>query len=271
MKLANVACIALFAALTEQVMHEGTHALAVLLVGANLDAFHFWAVAHSFLEPPDGDLAEGIIASSAALVDILMATIAMIAISQARLPETLRLFLVYFAAFCLFSGFGYLLVDPIIANPESLGDWAKLVMLLGGDWIVRAPIILVGATGIVFGFFWFGRTALLIQLPEYTRRKSGLITCIMPYLVVCTVFSGMSAWHPLGTAGMVTVMMKFWMGYIGMFWGFMIIFVWDDRMAPADRTIPVSDKLSVPVTLMLALCMIGVSAWLNMPIPDGLN
>jgi hypothetical protein len=270
MKLTNVACIALLAALTEQLMHEGTHALAVLLVGANLDAFHFWAVAHSFVHNPGSEIAEAIIAGSAALVDILVAALCLV-ILRTRLAETTRLFVFYFAAFCLFSGFGYLMVDPIIANSESHGDWAKVVMLLGGEWTVRVPIILVGAAGIVFGFFWFGRNALHIQVTGYSRKNTGLATCIMPYLLICSVFSIMSIWHPLGSDGMVAVMMKFWMGYIGFFWGFMIVFVWDSYMPPEDRTFQLSGRLNLPVMLVLCVSLIIVAYWLTLPIPEGLD
>ena len=48
----------------------------------------------------------------------------------------------FFGAYSLFSGFGYLIVDPLLASPDSPADWAKIVMLVGG-WGVRVPIFIV--------------------------------------------------------------------------------------------------------------------------------
>ena len=84
-------------------MHESVHALTAMLVGAKVEVFHFWAVAHRFTSPPADIFAEGMIAASAALVDIVVAALCIIAINRSYLPAALRLFLVYFAAFCLFS------------------------------------------------------------------------------------------------------------------------------------------------------------------------
>jgi hypothetical protein len=263
--------MALLAALVEQIMHEGVHAIAALLVGAKVDAFHFWAVAHSFASPPVNNLAEGVIAASAALVDLTLAALCIALIMRTVLPATLRLFLFYLAAICLFSGFGYLLVDPIFAGPESAGDWAKVVMLLGGEWSVRIPIILVGAAGTIVGFFWFGRNAMLIEIPGRTRNQRGFISCIVPYLLVCTVFSVMALWHPVGIPGTVAVLMKCWMGYIGFFWGYMIIFVWDDYQPPQDRIIPVADSLNAGMVLILSAGLVASVLWVMAPLPPGLH
>ncbi|MDA1301071.1 MAG: hypothetical protein O2868_13445 [Proteobacteria bacterium] len=269
MRLYNVACMALLAAFAEQIMHEGVHALAAILVGARVDAFHFWAVAHSFMTPPAGDLAEGIIAASAALMDILFALVGTLLIGNTKLPASFRLFLLYFSAFCLFSGFGYLLVDPLFAGPDSVGDWAKVVMLLGGDWTSRVPIALIGAAGTVYGFFWFGRTALLVELPEYPRRQGGLVSCILPYLLVCSLFSILSIWHPVGIAGTVAVMMKCWMGYIGFFWGYMIIFVWDDYLPQPDQHITVPERLQPGLALLASAALVAIIVWMSAPLPTG--
>ena len=85
------------------------------------------------------------------------------------------------------------MVDPLLASPDSPGDWAKIVMLLGGGWGVRVPIIIVGAVGTIWGFFWMGRAAQHFvwgdPLDRKQRNRVGLRLCILFYLAVSSVLS----------------------------------------------------------------------------------
>ncbi|WP_322513048.1 hypothetical protein [Chloroflexus sp.] len=68
----------------------------------------------------------------------------------------------YFAAYSLFMSFGYLFTDPLFYQPggAQLGDWKQVIDQLGDSWVVRAPILLIGAGGVVWEFFRLMRTAL---------------------------------------------------------------------------------------------------------------
>src|SRR5205814_10680022 len=115
---------------------------------------------------------------------------------------TLRLFFLYVAAYSFFTGFGYLLLDPLCYTPgNDLGDWRQMISLLGAGWELRIPLIIVGVAGYIWAFFWLTRSAL--QFGERTheqkeRIRLALPLLLVPYVVVNIVFTTLSFWHPLG-------------------------------------------------------------------------
>ncbi len=269
----GLVCIAVaFIALwCEQVSHELSHGLAALLAGKDWLGISFWASASNW---PEGvtpsDTGDGIVSGSAAIVNILVAVgcSALFRKPWAQARPHARLFLFYLGAYSYFAGFGYLLIDPLFANPGSAGDWAKVTMLLGGSWLkVRLPLILIGTAGTIFGYFHFGRAGLRLaaygtaDVTDRKRRlKVGRLLFIAPYVAVNIVFTLLAFTHPLGATGEVIVAMKVWLGFIGLFWAYMIVFVWMElKETPTDVTPlpnePVSARLLVvcAVLLMIAL------------------
>jgi hypothetical protein len=261
----GVFLVALLGATLAQVSHEGTHAVAALLVGAQLRHFHLFAVDHTYPSPWQS----GVIAGSAAIVNILCAGLCILAFPRIRGPF-LRLLVFYFGAYCLFMGFGYLMVDPLIesANPDSegLGDWARVVKLLGSSWAVRLPIMAVGGAGTVFGYFWMGRAAQHFRWGDPgnvpAQRRLGLVLCILPYVGVNLIYSVLVfVSHPVGDAGRLFTLAQYWLGYSGFFWAFMIKFFWGKYEGPFANETLLPGRLDVrwalgalvPVVLIIAL------------------
>lgn len=240
----NAVSIAIIAALTAQVLHEACHAIAVVLVGARLKAYSpLFAVDHDWVGEVN-TLGNLIIASNAALFNILTAIIAIMLFSRPLIMRRpmLRLFLLFFGAYSLFSGFGYLMVDPLFYQPggENLGDWKQVVEFFGGGWAIRILISVVGAAGVLWGFFWLARSTLQFGegMTEQTRRiRLVLPLLIVPYVVVNVIFTILSFWHPLGPDGVFITVLQFWFGYIGFFWAFFIASYWTEvNTAPPNIT-----------------------------------
>ena len=193
-------------------------------------------------------LGEGITQGSAAVFNIVCALGCVATFRRLQSRPNLRLFVFFFGAYSLFSGFGYLMVDPLLASPDSPGDWAKIVMLLGGGWGVRVPIIIVGAVGTIWGFFWMGRAAQHFvwgdPLDRKQRNRMGLTLCILPYVAVSSVLSPLVIWHPMGSLGAIPTLLKLWPGFIGFFWAFMIVFVFVEYRGKPDLQSPLPHRVS---------------------------
>jgi hypothetical protein len=268
---AQASAIALFAATLEQIVHEVTHGVAGVIVGKRWEALHFFACLTTWPgeASPAGD---GVVAGSAAIVNLLCAAASIALLARGALPRRplARLLLFYFAAFSLLSGFGYLMVDPLFYNPEgdNLGDWKKIVALLGGGWAVRAPIAAIGAAGSLWGFFWLPRAALGFRreglLPSDRGRFLASLV-VAPYVMVNIVFGVFSLWHPLGASGVVVVLMKGVMGYSAFVWAPLIARSgWMPRFpAPGATVLP--PRIHGP-WLVAALVAVGLAASALLPV-----
>lgn len=267
-KLTQSALVAAFSgALAVQVLHESCHALAAVLVGAQLKAFNLFAVLWEWrgAASTPGAL---IIEANPALVNIATGLVAAFLFQRgyARRRPMLNLFLMYFAGYSVFMGFGYLLVDPLFYQPggESLGDWKKVIDMLGGSWAVRIPILLVGAAGVLWGFFWLARAALRFArnaTDSAERVRVALPLLLVPYLSIALFFSVLSLWNPMGAAGIFVVTFQYWFGTIGFFWAFFLAAYWLDVKTPNADPLPLPEKLSRPWAIAAAcaaLVAIGI-------------
>jgi hypothetical protein len=261
----NVLAAALLGWLLAIVSHEGTHAAATLAVGARLDAFYLFEVRYSWPEGSARSQAgELVIAGSAALLNILVAGLCALAFRRTRRPVP-RLLLFYLGAYSLFGGFGYLLVDPLLANEESVGDWAFVVNQLGGSWALRLPLAAVGGAGTVLGYFWMGRAAQHFGWGDpadlRVRRRLGLLLCVWPYVAANLFASILALLSPLGPALPFTLA-AFWFGNGGFIWAFLIKFVWAPYEGPfpdetpLPRTVLVGWLGAVVVTVAAVLCLL---------------
>lgn len=144
------------------------------------------------------------------------------------------LFLLYFAGYNLFMGFGYLLVDSAFFShgDDQVGDWQKVIHILGGSVAVRFFFGLVGAAGVLWGFFWVARSTLrfVVDFENRSERvRVALMTLLVPYLAVNAVVTLLAFWHPLGIQGMALVALQYWFGYVGYLWGFFLAGYWLDK------------------------------------------
>lgn len=79
--------LAVSAALAEQVLHEVTHGLVAVAVGKRWDALHLFASVSSWPDAP-WDLGDGLVAGSAALVNIAVGIGCAVALSRSRWNDT---------------------------------------------------------------------------------------------------------------------------------------------------------------------------------------
>jgi hypothetical protein len=147
----------------------------------------------------------------------------------------------YLAAYSLFAGFGYLMVDPLFYRPgQSLGDWKQVVAWFGGGWEVRFPLILGGAAGTLWAMTWLSRSTLRFlagPVDRVARVRLALVLLLVPYVGVNFMLTVLSLWHPIGVQGTVIALLKYWSGYVGFFWGFFIAGYWMRAPLPfADAT-----------------------------------
>lgn len=254
--------IALSAAILTQLFHESVHALTALLVGAKIDYVSFyvietnWPIAGIDLIP----FREALIAGSAAVFNILLAGICMTLFNKIKNPSQ-RLFVFYLGAYSLFLGCGYLLIDPLRASPDSLGDWAKVVMFLGGSWTIRLLVFLIGGVGTVYGYFWMGSTAQHFNYEEKKKalnyKMLGVLLCLIPYIVI-NIMLTITAFAQ-GSPGAFFALFLYWGGYLGFFWAFMIKFVWSkyEGHFPDETFIP-SRTTFLPLLIAILLTLLVV-------------
>ena len=266
----NALFIALLAAAIEQVFHESVHGLTSLAVGGRWEVLNFW-FAETGAAAGAPEWHTFLLKGGAAIANVLVGLACMMLFRArvARDRPLLRLFLMYSAAYHAMAGFGYLAFDPMFANADSLGDWAHITMMLGGGWEVRIPIILVGGAGTVWVFFWIGRAALRMvasgaMSERRGRTRSGLVTLIVPYVMVNLVFTVLALFNALGTAATILSIIKVWFGFIGLFWGFFIVFMWSPYRGPFGDETSLPHRLAVP-WIVASVALLAVCAAVLLP------
>jgi hypothetical protein len=247
--------VALVAAMMTQIIHEATHALAMVVVGTGVDRMQLYAV----LGNPVTDTTAGlIIAGGAAIVNILIGLVAVLFYYQTKATFYARLLWMYLTAYMLMAGFGYLFVDALFYNPQAtfFPDWQYVIHTLGGGWEVRIPILIVGIVGLLGVFFWLPPAALrFVSDPtdKATRQREMLRLTLLPYLLVNVIFTVLGVTHPLGAQAIGLIIFPYWFGYIALFWAYFIGGMWTDvktRFADA----------SLLKSATLPLWMIGLAA-----------
>ena len=255
--------IAITASLLVQMGHEAVHALTTWLVGAQVVWFNLFAVNDAGASPTGSLLISG----SAALVNILLALACIALFSNASLKArpSLRLFVFYFGAFNLFTGFGYLMTNGLFYSSGRLGDWNSVIAYYDGSWAVRLPVILIGVAGTLYGFFWVPQSAqhfVANPTDKAERVAWGLGALLIPYLVINTLMTILAIWHPLGTAnGVLLVGLHYWFGYFAVGWGFPMCALWLTRNLPSkDDTTPLPNISNLIwfglVVILFIICLL---------------
>ena len=265
----NAAVLALLAALVIQVLHEATHGVAAVLVGARWRALNLFASDHAW-PGAASESGEYVIAGSASIVNIVVGLACVVLFRRPALVARplARLFVLYLGAFSLFTGFGYLLFDALFYAPGAdLGDWRRIVSMLGGGWEVRIPLIAIGAVGVLFGFLWLAYSALKFdpRSNEPAHRAAlAFAVLLVPYLVVNAVFTVLSFAHPLGIDGTVLTVLQYWLGNIGFFWGFFLASYWLTMKAPPADPSPLP-AVTNPRAIALAAVIFIVTVAVLLP------
>jgi hypothetical protein len=269
--LANVVLLGFLAALAEQVIHEGTHALVALVVGGNVEWFNLFAVSWS---GEASSWAAAAIAGSAALVNILMGATGAGLLRRGwwRGSSMTRLFAMYFVAVSLLAGFGYLFFDPIVfregmAPTESSGDWATVISILGGGWPLRITIFAVGAAGLFWSFKWLARETMSFNTrgaARSDRLAAGAFLLAAPYVFFCAIFSLLSLWHPLGSDGTVYALLKYWFGYFGFPVALLMMVTWPQAAPPSENPMALPRSIS---TALVISAVIGLNAAVLLLLP----
>lgn len=256
----HAAAAALIAASAEQIVHEVCHGVVATLVGKRWTFFNLFA-AGSVWPAAAGELGDTLVAGSSAVLNIACgsAGVWLLARWPAAAAPLARLLVTLFAAYSLFAGFGYLMVDAIFYRPggANLGDWRRVIDALGGGLGVRAAIGGVGLAGTLWGYLWFPRAVLQIGAPREPadRPRVAFALAMVPYLVVNTWFTLLAIWHPLGLAGLVLMAMKYWLGYCGLFWGHFIAGHWS-RYQPPLAGAPLPERVSRPLLVAAAAVLV---------------
>lgn len=260
--LINALAAALLAALTAQLLHEFMHGIAAALVGNDWQAFNLFAVLWAWRGDADTTRAL-IIEANPALINIATGLLAVWLFKRRPGRPMLRLFLMYFAGYSLFMGFGYLMTDPLFYDPNSgpLGDWKKVIDMFGGSWAIRLPLILIGASGVLFGFFWLARSAMRFT-PDATdksqRVRTALPLLLAPYLILNALFTVLAFWHPMGPDGIFIIVFQYWFGYVGFFWAFFLAAYWLKFETPYREVSALPDRPARPGLLLAAIGLIVV-------------
>ncbi len=269
----NALTAALLGALGAQILHEACHGLTAVLVGAEWQAFNLFAVLWDWPGAPD-ETGTVLVEALPALLNILLGFLGVFLFRQsARQQRAMAaLFWMYFAGYNLFMGFGYLFVDPLFYQPgsEQLGDWQKVIQILGGSWAVRLPILLVGVVGILWGFFWLARSALRFAgdaSNKAERLRVALPLLLVPYLAINILFTVLAIWHPLGGQGTFIVAFQHWFGYVGFLWGFFLTAYWLDVRKPLANPVALPEQpqltwwVAAGLIFLLAVAVLLPTIW----------
>lgn len=238
--LVNAIAAAFIAIFIKQVGHESAHGILATLAGSQWTQLNLFFAAHTWpgAVPPVG---EAIATGGAAILNIIVALIAAgLFHHRAIVPRPMpRLFLFYLTAYNLFAGFGYLFIDPLFyqLGGENLGDWQKIVDMLGGSWGVRLPISLIGAAGVLWGFFWVARNAhAFLPTEKPARFQTALVLLLAPYLLINLLFTlfALSGFLPSEIVPIIAI--QYWFGYFGLGWGAFMAGLWIEPRASLERT-----------------------------------
>lgn len=224
----STAIIALF---FTQVLHEGVHFFAAKMVGAEVLAFNLFAVKIHLFQDPLYLWKDIFIEASASIVNVGVGFLALIAFhSLKRVPSLFQQFSLQLAGYSMLMGFGYFLFDGLFYTPDSYGDWKSVLHMLDGSILLRLLLIIIGAIGMVFTFFWLARNVLLFVKERDLREERltiSLSLLFIPYIVLGLLFTLFSLWHPLGWPnGFMIVFLQFFFGFSGFLWAFFLSVYW---------------------------------------------
>ena len=263
----NVLAISFIAVFIKQVGHESAHGILATLVGAKWTQLNLF-FAESVWVGERSEIGSAILTGGAAIVNIITALVGASLFKSRAIASnpTLRLFLFYLTVYNLFAGFGYLFTDPLFYQPggENLGDWKKIVDMLGGSWAVRILISLIGAGGVLWGFFWVSRNAhAFIPSEKPERFQSALFLLLLPYISNNVLFTILVLTGPLPPEIVPNAIITTWFANFGIGWGAFMSGLWIQAPAGLERSVvPESIQWGWVIT---SIVLLAIASFILLP------
>lgn len=268
--ISNILALSIIAALSAQIFHEIAHGVLAVLLGAQWQALNLFAALWQW--PQEQKVLETmIIEGGPAIVNIVTGILGVFLFktSISKNHPFRGLFWLYWTGYSLFMGFGYLFVDPLLYQPgvDQVGDWQKVISLLGGGIALRISLIIIGSIGLIIGFFWVAKATMHFfeTIDDLSHRKQiSFVVLLVPYLVISSVFTVLGFWHPLGPEGAFAVGFQYWFGTIGMFWGFFLAGQWLDIKKPSPHPVQLPSN-SKPILWVSAIGYMTIAIAVLLP------
>lgn len=223
--------ISLFIAIIlSQFVHELTHALFGVIVGAENVQVNFFAADALQSINENQTLKILLVKGSAAIVNIIIGLIALIIFSKLNIEKIWLKYTAFLTIVFSFSlGFGYLLFDGLFYTPGGLRDFEVVLDLFNGNLVLRLSIIIIGAIGWVWTLFFASQKAWVFVKNESDKVNTNVRLLLIPYFtssILITLLAFVS--HPLGLEGAVIVAMQYFFGNSLLFTGFFMSSYWLD-------------------------------------------
>lgn len=217
-----------------QLLHEITHAVAGIAVGADdVQVTLFAASALTGIDPAD-TARVAIVEGSAVIVNLLVGVLTALAFRALRERSTWVAYTAFVtSAFSFALGFGYLMFDGIFYQPGAAGDYKAILDLVDGNLIVRVSIIALGAGGWLATLFWASRSVWWFTHDEPERVAVAMRLLLVPYLISVAVMVPLAfLTHPLGVDGGVAVLFQYVFGNSLLLTGSFMAAFWLDYRRP---------------------------------------
>lgn len=192
--------IAAIAICCTQIIHEGVHALACVIVSGELLEFSALHVDCRC----SGVGQSKIVAGSSSLVNIVVGTILYLFVQRSHQRNSaVRLFLWLFMLMSWLVGAGYWLFSGV----ANIGDWAEVITGWEPPWLWRGIMAILGA-GLFMFFVWvslreWGKTVGGGDEREQIKRSSKI--GVLSYCAVLIVIVLTGIFNPYGIAGLPAV------------------------------------------------------------------
>ncbi len=248
-----------------QVLHEFVHLVSAWATGAQVRAFHLFAVDIELFYDPKFLFRDIVIESSASIINVLFGFCALgLFHLLKKASATVRQFFLQTAGYSLLMGFGYFLFDGVFYSPEVPGDWKSVIRMLDGSVVLRISLILIGTFGMLFTFFWLSRNVLVFAKDKQDKKErleAAMPVLLLPYIVFGLLYLFFAIWHPLGLPdGLMIVFFQFVFGFSGLLWGFFFAVYWFKPNMKDKRFTPFEKKVSLPWILAAIVLLIFQAA-----------
>ncbi len=222
----------LIAIFFSHVLHELTHLITALAVGAEARRFNLFAVDIELYNDSFFLWHDIAIEAGASIMNLLAGFIALLLFySVKEKPGVLwRQFFLQAAGYNFLMGFGYFLFDSLFYSPDIPGDWRSVITMLDGSVALRVVLMIIGTAGMLFAFFWLARSVLVFVTDKNStesRFAAAFPVLMVPYIAFGIIYSILSIWHPVGFPdGLIITVLQFGFGFSGLLWAFFLAVYW---------------------------------------------
>lgn len=258
-------------------VHEATHLLTQMAAGLKPQLLAFGVA--GTIGTPSVDMNsffwKVMLEGSAALMNILIGTVLLIVLKNAKLGPLSRPLVLMTTIMHYSMGFGYFLRDFFLYDPNpgdrQQGDWAKVLERFNGSIALRIGMLIVGCLGILFVFYIAFRQAYHFIRDNNDKKERNTVASaiyLFPYLFNTVVFTLVEMNGPVARKNMadfliISPIINIF-GMIGFFWGYMFV---AHMVKPPKKNVyyfsPCAEKK--PVLWIAALAVLAFDAFLLCP------